>query len=112
MTDSNSSERDTNRVVFEQGMELLRKVDFPLTDADRAGLAVNDFGLGDLRNEGMVFGDLLRTDIVRFTVLILLPGQTLRVDGYVLEPGQAAVTVTREETGEQAIANALFEYEA
>lgn len=77
MTEPNQADMDLNQSVFEQGMELLRKADFPLTDADRAELAVNDFGLGDLRNEGMVFGDLLRTDIVRFTVLILLPGQTL-----------------------------------
>lgn len=77
MTELNQADMDLNRSVFEQGMELLGKVEFPLTDADRTELAVNDFGLGDLRNEGMVFGDLLRTDRVRFTVLILLPGQTL-----------------------------------
>lgn len=46
----------------------------------------------------------------RFTKPVL-PGQTLRVEGYVLEPGRAALTVTIEETGELAIANALFEYE-
>lgn len=45
----------------------------------------------------------------RFTAPVL-PGQTLRVDGYVLEPGKAALTVTVRETGELAIANALFEY--
>jgi len=46
----------------------------------------------------------------RFTKPVL-PGQTLVVEGYVLEPGKAALTVIVEETGEQAIANALFEYE-
>lgn len=46
----------------------------------------------------------------RFTKPVL-PGQSLRVDGYLLEPGRAALTVTVEETGELVIANALFEYE-
>lgn len=46
----------------------------------------------------------------RFTSPVL-PGQTLVTSGYVLEPGKAAVTVTVQETGELAIANALFEYE-
>jgi acyl dehydratase len=46
----------------------------------------------------------------RFTAPVL-PGQTLIASGYVLEPGKAALTVSVEETGEQAIANALFEYE-
>lgn len=47
----------------------------------------------------------------RFTSPVL-PGHTLRVEGFVLEPGRAALTVTVKETGELAIANALFEYEA
>jgi D-lyxose ketol-isomerase len=68
---------DIARDVFRQGLELIRKVDFPLTQADRAELKVNDFGLGDLRNEGFVFADLLRTDRVRMTLLVLLPYQTL-----------------------------------
>jgi len=42
---------------------------------------------------------------------VVMPGDTLLVDGWRLEePGKAAVTVTVEETGELAIANALFEY--
>jgi D-lyxose ketol-isomerase len=68
---------DVAKAVFQQGLELIRKVDFPLTEADWAELKVNDFGLGDLRNEGFVFADLLRTDRVRVTLLILLPHQTL-----------------------------------
>lgn len=47
----------------------------------------------------------------RFTKPVL-PGQTLAVDGYVTAPGEAAITVTIVETGELAIANALFQYEA
>jgi D-lyxose ketol-isomerase len=65
------------KAVFQQGVELIRKIDFPLTPADWAELKVNDFGLGDLRNEGFVFADLLRTDRVRLTLLILLPYQSL-----------------------------------
>jgi len=42
---------------------------------------------------------------------VVMPGDTLLVRGYALErPGHAAITVTVEQTGEQAIANALFEY--
>jgi acyl dehydratase len=47
---------------------------------------------------------------VRFTSPVL-PGQTLRVDGYVVAPGQAALTVKVCETGELAIAHCLFEYD-
>jgi acyl dehydratase len=42
---------------------------------------------------------------------VVMPGDTLIVRGYRLEtPGQAAVTVTIKESGEDAIANGLFEY--
>ena len=42
---------------------------------------------------------------------VVMPGDTLLVRGYPLEqPGQASITVTVEETGELAIANALFEW--
>ena len=42
---------------------------------------------------------------------VVMPGDTLVVRGYRLpEPGQAAITVTVAQTGEQAIANALFEF--
>jgi acyl dehydratase len=42
---------------------------------------------------------------------VVMPGDTLIVRGYRLEErGQAAITVTVAQSGEQAIANALFEY--
>jgi len=42
---------------------------------------------------------------------VVFPGDTLIVRGYRLEtPGQAAVTVTVKESGEEAITNGLFEY--
>jgi acyl dehydratase len=40
----------------------------------------------------------------------VLPGQTLIAEGYVLEPGQAALTVKIADSGELPIANALFKY--
>lgn len=42
---------------------------------------------------------------------VVMPGDTLIVRGYKLDaPGTAAVTVTVKESGEEAIANGLFEY--
>jgi acyl dehydratase len=42
---------------------------------------------------------------------VVMPGDTLVIRGYPLEQaGHAAVTATVKETGEQAIANALFEF--
>ena len=42
---------------------------------------------------------------------VVMPGDTLVVRGYRLEePGQAAITVSMKESGEDAIASALFEY--
>lgn len=51
-----------------------------------------------------------RTLEARFTKPVV-PGQTLTASGYVLAPGEAALTVQVVETGELAIANALFRYE-
>lgn len=49
---------------------------------------------------------------VRFSKVVF-PGDTLIVQGYALpEPGQVALTVTVEETGAEAISNALFRYRA
>jgi acyl dehydratase len=42
---------------------------------------------------------------------VVMPGDTLIVRGYKLEtPGQAAITVTIKESGEEAITNGLFEF--
>jgi acyl dehydratase len=42
---------------------------------------------------------------------VVMPGDTLVVEGWRLEePGQAAITVTVKETGDVAIANALFSF--
>ena len=42
---------------------------------------------------------------------VVMPGDTLIVRGYTLEtPGQASITVTVKDSGEEAIGSALFEY--
>ena len=42
---------------------------------------------------------------------VVLPGDTLVVEGWRLEePGRAAITVTVKESGDVAIANALFSF--
>jgi acyl dehydratase len=42
---------------------------------------------------------------------VVMPGDTLTVEGWPLDtPGEAALTVTVKETGQKAIANALFQY--
>ena len=41
---------------------------------------------------------------------VVMPGDTLIVRGYRLAPGQAAITVSIAQGGEQAIGNALFEW--
>lgn len=62
--------------------------------------------------------ELAGNDPARFIALearftkVVMPGDTLVVEGFVLEPGKAAITVTVNESGDKAIANALFEYRA
>ncbi|MET0389198.1 MAG: MaoC/PaaZ C-terminal domain-containing protein [Polyangiales bacterium] len=65
----------------------------------------------------MALKHLAGDDPARFKALdtkfskVVMPGDTLVVRGYKLEtPGQAAITVTIKESGEEAITNALFEY--
>lgn len=65
----------------------------------------------------VAFKELAGNDPARFRAFevrfakVVMPGDTLIVRGYALEePGKAAITVTVEESGEQAIGNALFEF--
>ncbi|NJL31709.1 MAG: D-lyxose/D-mannose family sugar isomerase [Phycisphaerales bacterium] len=62
---------------LQEAKELLVKSGFPVTPEEVAELAVNDFGLGDIRKEGFAFIDILRSPRLRITLLILLPNQTL-----------------------------------
>jgi len=82
---------DAAREVYRKAVDLIRKSGFPLSPSDWAELKVNDFGLGNLPREGFVFADLLRTNRVRITLLVLLPGQSLpehRHPPYEGEPGK------------------------
>jgi D-lyxose ketol-isomerase len=61
----------------EEALLMLEKSGFPVTEKELATFKLNDFGLGNLSEEGFGFIDLLRTDRVRVTLQILLPYQTL-----------------------------------
>jgi D-lyxose ketol-isomerase len=63
--------------VLAQARALVIRSGFPITAAELDALQVNDFGLGDVLQEGAVFYDLFRSARIRITLLILLPGQTL-----------------------------------
>ena len=72
-------------------LELIRKSGFPVTDAELAGLKLNDFGLGQLEVEGFEFIDFVLTPRIRMTLLVLLPNQTLPEyyhPAYGQEPGK------------------------
>ncbi|MEM9479818.1 MAG: D-lyxose/D-mannose family sugar isomerase [Verrucomicrobiota bacterium] len=68
-TESERIEREVRDLVSQSGFELSEK--------EWQGIILNDFGLGDFRKEGAAIIDILRTDILRTTILVLLPGQTL-----------------------------------
>lgn len=77
--------------VLAEARALIHQTGLAITDADWAKLRANDFGFGNLRVEGFVFIDLLRTDRVRITLLVLLPNQTLPEHlhpAYCDEPGK------------------------
>jgi D-lyxose ketol-isomerase len=63
--------------VLDQARELLAKSGFALTPEELEKLAAIDFGLGHLETEGLAFIDILRSERLRITLLILLPNQTL-----------------------------------
>jgi D-lyxose ketol-isomerase len=48
-----------------------------VADDEYGTMAIIDFGLGDLRREGVQYIDILLSDALRITVLVLLPNQTL-----------------------------------
>ncbi len=67
----------TETQIKKEAGKLLMKSGFPVTQKELDTLNVNDFGLNNLSEEGCVFFDLLRTEKLRITILILLPNQTL-----------------------------------
>ncbi len=66
-----------NDKVFQKARRLLDRCPLPLSPAELERFKTDDFGLGQLEVEGFAFIDLLRTDLVRTTVIVLLPHQTL-----------------------------------
>jgi len=82
---------DETEAVLAEARALIAHCGLILTDEERASLRANDFGFGQLRTEGFVFIDLLRTARVRTTLLVLLPNQTLPEHlhpAYGTEPGK------------------------
>jgi D-lyxose ketol-isomerase len=70
---------DINKIkaVQEQVYGLIAKSGLVLTENERTQLAINDLGLGDINKEGFAFVDILRTQRLRITLIVLLPNQTL-----------------------------------
>jgi D-lyxose ketol-isomerase len=63
--------------ILGRATAMIETAGFVLTEAERRSLAVDDFGLGNIAAEGFVFTDLFRSAKVRFTLFVLLPGQSL-----------------------------------
>lgn len=61
----------------QQIRELIQKSGFILLPQDWEKLILHDFGLGNFAEEGAAVIDLLRTERLRITLLILLPNQSL-----------------------------------
>ncbi len=76
------------QAVLAEGTALIKRTGLAITDAEWATLKANDFGLGRLRIEGFVFIDLLRTNRIRITLLVLLPNQTLPEHLHPTYPGE------------------------
>lgn len=74
--------------LLSQAREMLTKIPLKITESEMATLKVNDFGLDNLPTEGFAFIDLLRTERVRVTLLILGPYQTLPQHKHPPYPGE------------------------
>lgn len=65
------------KTLHREYVDLLRDSGFPVTDAEREAMEISDFGLDNLRSEGFAFIDILRSERLRITLIVLLPGQAL-----------------------------------
>lgn len=65
------------KAAQKQARDLIGKSGLVLSSDEWSQLAVNDMGLENFSNEGFVFVDILRSERVRITVLVLLPDQSL-----------------------------------
>jgi D-lyxose ketol-isomerase len=83
---------ETNpEILLANAMELLSRSNFSLSPTEVQAIRINDFGLNNLPTEGFAFVDLLRTERVRTTLMILLPNQALpqhKHPPYDSEPGK------------------------
>jgi D-lyxose ketol-isomerase len=70
-------DNSTETAVRSETIELVRRSGISVSDEEFERMTVVDFGLGDLRSEGVQLIDIVRTDLLRVTVLVLLPHQTL-----------------------------------
>lgn len=68
---------ELEKEVRSEYSDLLVKSGFPISKNELEMLEVNDLGLGDIRKEGFAFIDILRTNRLRITILMLLPNQSL-----------------------------------
>ena len=81
--------------ILAEAQELIAKSGFQLSPEELERLEVNDFGLGDVRKEGFVFVDILRSDQLRIVIIVLLPNQTLPQH---IHPPYEGETTGKEET--------------
>ncbi len=65
------------KVVTDKAKALIKRSGLILSEHDWQQFAVNDFGLGDIYREGLLFVDILRSDRLRITVIVLLPHQSI-----------------------------------
>ncbi|MCG8526233.1 MAG: hypothetical protein MI748_07640 [Opitutales bacterium] len=63
--------------LINKAKKLLKLSGFHITQEELSTLKLNDFGLDNLPTEGFAFIDLLRTELVRVTLMVLQPHQAL-----------------------------------
>jgi len=63
--------------IKEQARALIGRSGFPTTAEEMERLTVNDLGLGNAREEGFTYVDILLSPRLRISVLVLLPRQSL-----------------------------------
>jgi len=73
----NARMSDTETKYSSTVFSMIEESGFQLANIDKESLRFVDFGMGNFAQEGVALIDLLRTDLVRITLLIMLPHQTL-----------------------------------
>ena len=68
--------RPTYDAVCREALTLIDRAHLPLTEAERGRIVAADFGLGDVRREGIEVLTLFETGRVAAKILVLLPHQT------------------------------------